>query len=79
MVDRMERGAPEIMRDEMVVRDEIAAFVAGGPRTIPEIASHMGYPTHEVLIWVMAMWKYGVLRDTGETDGDGYCRYELND
>ncbi len=79
MVDRMERGAPEIMRDEMVVRDEIAAFVAGGSRTVPEIASHMGYPRHEVMIWVMALWKYGRLRDTGETDGDGYCRYELND
>jgi hypothetical protein len=79
MVQRIERGALEIMRDEMVVRDEIAAFVAGGPRTIPEIASHMGYPRHEVMIWVMAMWQYGMLRDTGETDEEGYCRYELND
>jgi hypothetical protein len=69
----------EVVRDEMLVRDEIAAYLADGPRTIPEIARHLGHPRHEVVIWVMAMWKYGTLRDTGETDGNGYCLYDLND
>jgi hypothetical protein len=73
------RSPSEIMRDEMVVRDDIAAFVAGEPRTIPEIAAHLGSPKPEVVIWVMAMWKYGILRDTGESDEEGYSRYELND
>jgi hypothetical protein len=75
----MERSHGEIMRDEMVVRDDIAAFVAQGPRTIPEIAEELNSPRHEVMIWVMAMWKYGILRDTGSVDEDGYLRYELND
>jgi hypothetical protein len=66
------------MRDEMAVRDEIAAFVADGPRTIPEIARHLGHPTHEVATWVIAMSKYGTLRGAGEPDADGYYRYELN-
>lgn len=79
MVTRTRRTAPEIMRDEMVVRDEIAALVADEPRTIPEIARHMKRPRHEVSLWVMALWKYGMLRDTGETDDEGYCRYELNE
>jgi hypothetical protein len=78
MVNLIERSFGEIMRDEMVVRDEIAAFIADEPKTIPEIARHMGYPKHEVMIWVMAMWKYGTLRDTGEPDEHGYYRYELN-
>jgi hypothetical protein len=78
MVNLIERSFGEIMRDEMVVRDEIAAFVADEPKTIGEIARHLGYPKHEVMIWVMAMWKYGTLRDTGEPDEDGYYRYELN-
>ncbi len=73
------RSAAEIMREEMVVRDEIAAYTAAAPRTIPEIARHLNRPTHEVVIWVMAMWKYGTIRDTGETDDEGYCRYELRD
>ncbi len=79
MVRPMMRSQSEIMRDEMVVRDDIAAFVAREPRTIPEIAQHLGAPRHEVVIWTMAMWKYGILRDTGRADEDGYFRYELND
>ena len=75
----IERGSSEVMRDEMVVRDDIVAFVADGPKTIPEIARHLGHPKHEVVVWVMAMWKYGILRDTGEPDADGYYRYELNE
>jgi hypothetical protein len=66
------------MRDEMVVRDQIAAFVAGGARTIPEIAEYLESPRREVMIWVMAMWRYGILRDTGTVDEEGYFRYELN-
>jgi hypothetical protein len=75
----IERSYSEIMRDEMVVRDDIAAFVADGPKTIPEIAMHLGRPKHEVLIWVMAMWRYNGLKDTGEPDENGYYRYELNE
>jgi hypothetical protein len=78
MVDLIERSFGEVMRDEMVVRDEIAAFVADEPKTIAEIARHLGHPKHEVMIWVMAMWKYGILRVTGEPDEDGYYLYELN-
>jgi hypothetical protein len=79
MVRRLEPAGPEIMRDEMVMRDDIAAFVTMEPRTIPEIARHLGRPGHEVTIWVMAMWRYGTLRDTGETDEAGYCRYTAED
>lgn len=79
MCNVIARDVGEIMRDEMVVRDAIAAFVADGPKTIPEIAEHLGYPRHEVVIWVMAMWKYGMLRSTGEPDAEGYCQYELDD
>lgn len=79
MVNLIERSHSEIMRDEMVVRDRIAAFVADGPRTIPEIARHLGHPTHEVVIWVMVMWKYGILRDTGKPNADGYYTYELSE
>jgi hypothetical protein len=79
VVNLIERSYSEIMRDEMVVRDDIAAFVVDGPKTIPEIAHHLGHPTHEVVIWVMAMWKYGTLRETGKPDTEGYYSYELNE
>jgi hypothetical protein len=79
MVRPMMRSRSEIMRDEMIVIDDIAAFVALEPRTIPEIAEHLGAPRHEVVVWTMDMWKYGILRYTGRADEDGYFRYELND
>lgn len=79
MQNLIERSVGEIARDEMVMRDEIAAFLADGPKTVREIARHLGRPPHEVTTWVMVMWKYGLLRDTGEPDEDGYYRYEIND
>ncbi len=80
MANVIHRDVREVVRDEMVVRDDIAAFIAEeGPRTIPEIARHLEHPRHEVVIWVMTMWKYGILRDTGETGEDGYCLYDLNE
>ena len=79
MTNLIRRSMSEIMRDELVQRTEITDFVAGGPRTIPEIARHLEEPAHEVMIWVMAMWKYGLVRETGEPDEHGYYRYELNE
>lgn len=79
MTNLIRRSMIEIMRDEMVRRSEIAAFIADGPRTIPEVARHLEQPAYEVMIWVMAMWKYGVVRETGEHDENGYHRYELNE
>jgi len=79
MINQIRRPASEIMRDEMIARSEIAAYLADGPRTIPEIARHLETPGYEVMIWVMAMWKYGLLRETGEPDENGYFRYELDE
>jgi len=79
MLNLIARDVGEIMRDEMVMRDQISAFVAGGAKTIPEIAEHVGQPKHEVMIWVMAMWKYGILKASAEPDADGYYSYELEE
>ena len=79
MSNLIARDLWEIMSDEFVMGDEIAAFVAEGAKTIPEIAQHLGHPKHEVVIWVMAMWKYGILKSTGEPDADGYYGYELDE
>ncbi len=79
MRNTIARGLNEVVKDEMVVRDQIAAFVADGPKTIPAIAEYLGHPPHEVVIWVMALWKYGTLRATGEPDSDGYYAYDLNE
>ena len=70
------RDPREIMREEAVMRPRILASLAAGPRTVPEIASAIGAPTHEVVFWVMGMRRYGWLAEIKGSEGDGFFRYE---
>lgn len=73
------RARAEILRDEMVQKDRIAAALRDGPRTIPALAEALGAPSHEVVCWVMAMRRYGQVEEKGKADGDGYYAYELKE
>jgi DNA-binding IclR family transcriptional regulator len=77
MSDRIMRNPAEVMRDEMVIRDRILELLSVEPLTIPEIAEKLGYPTHEVVRWVMAMWSYKLVEETGKAGQDGYYRYRV--
>lgn len=67
----------DIAQDEMVMRDRIADVLEDGPKTIPEIAEAIGYPSREVTIWLFGMRRYGRVEETGRADVDGYFQYEL--
>jgi hypothetical protein len=71
------RNLREVLRDEMVERDRVAAVLREGPKTLPEIAHALGAPGHEVTKWVMAMRRYGRVRDLPKARADDYYRYEL--
>jgi predicted Rossmann fold nucleotide-binding protein DprA/Smf involved in DNA uptake len=71
------RNLGEVLRDEMVERDRVAAFLRTGPHTIPEIASELHAPTAEVTKWVMAMRRYGRVRDLPKSRSDDYYPYAL--
>ncbi len=70
------RDPREIMREEAVMRPRILASLAAGPMTVPEIASAVGAPTHEVVFWVMGMRRYGWLAEIKGSESDGFFRYE---
>lgn len=70
------RDLGEVLRDEMVMQDRIAALVREEPKTIPEIAEALGHPTQEVVYWVMGMRRYGKLKEKGRPNDDGYYLYE---
>jgi hypothetical protein len=74
---KIRRDIQEIVHDEMIMKDRIAKILQDGPRTIPELAEAMGYPSHEVTIWLFAMRRYGEVEVIGKPDGDGYFKYEL--
>jgi predicted Rossmann fold nucleotide-binding protein DprA/Smf involved in DNA uptake len=71
------REFSEVLRDEMVQRDRVSAVLRSGPKTVPEIAEALGAPAREVLQWVMAMRRYGTVRDLPKGRADDYYQYEL--
>ena len=75
----MLRNPDEVLRDEPVQRDRLARVLAGGPKTLPEIAQELGAPVHEVTKWVMAMRRFGRVRDLPKGRADDYFRYVLTE
>jgi predicted transcriptional regulator len=73
------RDVNEIMRDEMIFKDKIVSVLRDGPKTIPEIAEALEQPSHEVVYWVMAMWRYSVVAETGKPNDEGYYQYQLTE
>ena len=71
------RDMLDIAQDEMIMRDRITAVLEQGPKTIPELAQDLGYPTREVTIWLFGMRRYGMVEEIGRADVDGYFQYEL--
>jgi len=67
----------DIAQDEMIMRDRIADALAGGTKTIPELAEALGYTPREVTVWLFGMRRYGLVEEVGRADVDGYFHYEL--
>ncbi|MBN1321259.1 MAG: MarR family transcriptional regulator [Thermoleophilia bacterium] len=70
------RDLREIIRDEHLMRRRILEALADGPLTIPQIAEAVGRPSHEVVLWVMGMRKYGHLTEIKEADDEGFYLYQ---
>jgi hypothetical protein len=75
--DKGRRDIGEIVHDELIMKDRIAMILKEGPRTIPDLAEALGYPGHEVVIWLFAMRRYGEVEVLGKPDVDGYFKYAL--
>ncbi len=69
------RDHHEIIREEPLMHLPILAALDEGPLTVPEIAERIGYPSDEVLVWVMGMRRYGHVVEVEDADDDGYFRY----
>ena len=75
-MDSLLRDPREVIRDERVMRDRVLAALEDGPLTVPEIAESLGFPVHEVMYWVMAARKYGLIAEVKDPDDD-YFQYDL--
>lgn len=57
--------AQALFGEQRRMQQAICAFVRDTPRTVPEIAAEIGKPAHEVLWFVAALKKYGIVVETG--------------
>lgn len=64
-------------RTQNLIRRRLTEALRAGPKTVPELASAIDLPTHEVLWYVMGMKKYGKVVEADQTDG--YFQYQLAD
>ncbi|MGQ9500091.1 MAG: MarR family transcriptional regulator [Dissulfurimicrobium sp.] len=77
----MERHLPrdtcEVFRDEMYLKDRIADILRSGPKTIPELANALGLPSHEVMMIVMTMRRFGMVEELPKNKRDDYFQYRF--
>ncbi len=79
MTETAPRDFGEILRDEWIMKDRIAAALADGPKTIPELAELLGAPSPEVTQWVMALRRFGKLEEMPKGKADDYFPYKLTE
>jgi hypothetical protein len=72
------RNLAEVLRDEMVMHQRICNLLRQRPLTIPQLAEALNTPSWEVTTWVMAMRRYGLLKELPKNRTDDYYRYALS-
>ena len=77
METERKRGLAEVLRDEMVMKDKIVDLLRKEPKTTSEIADALGCPSHEAMLWVMAMWRYGTVVEVEKGRTEDYFHYKL--
>jgi predicted transcriptional regulator len=54
-----------LFREQRTMQQSICQFIRDTPKTVPEIAAEIGKPSHEVLWFVAALKKYGIVVEAG--------------
>ncbi len=62
--DSVER-TQNLVREQKQLHNAICKCIREEAKTVPEIAVQVGKPTNEVLWYLMAMKKYGIVMETG--------------
>ena len=54
-----------LFREQKQMQQAICQFIRETPKTVPDIAREIGKPTHEVLWFMAALKKYGIVVEAG--------------
>jgi predicted transcriptional regulator len=64
-----------LLKEQQAIRKQIRQAMAGGPKTLPEVAQASGLPTDQLLWHITAMKKYDLVVEIGKF-GENY-QYQL--
>ncbi|MEW5994763.1 MAG: MarR family transcriptional regulator [Candidatus Zixiibacteriota bacterium] len=78
MAKKEMRNRAEVLRDEILIQQRICNLLTEGPLTIPQLAEALNTPSWEVTTWVMAMRRYGLLKELPKNRADDYYQYALS-
>jgi predicted transcriptional regulator len=54
-----------LLRKQKQMQQAICQLIRDTPKTVPEIANEIGMPSHEVLWFLAALKKYGIVAEAG--------------
>jgi predicted transcriptional regulator len=54
-----------LVREQKQMQNAICQFIRESPGTVPQIADAIGKPAHEVLWYIAALKKYGIVVEAG--------------
>lgn len=67
--------AQALLKEQQAKRKAIRKAMEEGPKTVPEVTDLTGFASHDVMWYMMAMKKFGLIEEL-EMDGE-YYRYQL--
>jgi len=56
----------ELLKENKKIHGDICKAIREEPKTVPEVATIVGLPAHEVLWHIIAMKKYDIVEETGK-------------
>ncbi len=69
--------AQELLKSQQSARKALERALTGGPHSVPQLAQAVNMPAHEVLWYVAAMKKYGIVAEAGTDESGDYYLYRL--
>jgi predicted Rossmann fold nucleotide-binding protein DprA/Smf involved in DNA uptake len=54
-----------LYKEQRQMQNTICQLIGTEPKTVPQIATAIGKPAHQVLWFIAAMKKYGIVAETG--------------
>jgi len=67
----------ELLKAQQSTRKALERALTGGPHSVPQLAKAVNMPAHEVLWYVAAMKKYGIVAEAGTDESGDYFLYRL--